>query len=234
VDRRRFQNLEKARPERRHPETHAEDPLSAVRLERVEADVSPAAPGEESETPQTGLARERFEEPPIPLATVAPDEPLFHRCHVCGADNQRSDEVCQHCSASLRTAAQEAFDAKLLEKEHEEQRHERDREWQREHERTAALLNPQQQADLGKAFSELIAEERGDGRPLALRLLLWLPNPWRWVFGGVIALGYYGLYRATERTNGWVWVWIVVGLVTLVLFTPPRAWTQTVDRNRWF
>lgn len=228
MDRRRFQNLEKARPERRHPEEHVEDPLTAARLESVEPASAPVDPV------QTGLARERFEEPGIPLATVGPDEPLFHRCHVCGADNQRSDVTCQHCSASLRTAAQEAFDAKLLEKEHEGQRRERDRDWQREQERTVAATTPQQQAELGHAFSELFAEERSEGRPLAWRLLQRLPGPWRWVVAGAIAFAYYGLYRASERTNGWVWVWLMVGFVSLLFFTPPRFWTQTVDRDRWW
>ncbi len=246
MDRRRFKNLEWARPERRHPQGNEEDPLTAARLEKVEMEEagytggraeaegrSIQIDGAPANAVQTGLARERFEEPAVPLAPVAPDEPLFHRCHVCGADNQRSDEVCQHCNASLLGAAQEAFEAKLRERERDEQRQEREREYAREHP-PAAIGDAARQAELGKAFSELFASERGDGRPLAWRLLLMLPGPWRWAGAALVPLCYYWLYRSTERTNGWVWTWLMVGFVSLILFTPPRFWTQTVDRDRWF
>ena len=225
MDRRRFQNLEKARPERRHPEAPEEDPLAAARLETIEQQET------QSTSVQTGLSRERFEEPPIPLATVAPDEPLFHRCHICGADNQRSDVSCQHCSADLRTAAQEAFDAKLLQKERDEQRRERERD---ERPLEQVRGDAERQAELGKAFTELFAEERGQSQPLGWRWLSKLPNPWRWIAIGGIALCYVFLFWTSERTIGWFWIWVVAGFGGLLLFTPPTFWTRTIDRRgRW-
>lgn len=215
VDKRRFQNLERARPER-----PSDPPPPESRLAHIEVEAEPTGL-------PTGLARERFEEP-VQLATVTPDAPLFHRCHVCGADNQRSDVVCRHCTADLRTAAQQAFDAALRRRELDEER--------REHERgRTPPPDPVQQVALGKAFEELIAEEREQRRPPGWRLLRRLPGPWPWIVATALAAAYLGLFRLSARSPRWLAAWAIAGFVGLLLFAPAETWTRTVRRyDRWF
>jgi hypothetical protein len=152
---RRFQRLERARPERSDGE---ERPASAPRFLGVEAEPRPAAPA----APHQGPAGDRFREPAprsLEVEREAPGEQPFLRCMRCEADNSRYARACATCGDDLSTPAQRAFNEGLWARRQEERALE-DRE--ADLRRQAAEAEAVETARARRLAAEQLAREVGD------------------------------------------------------------------------
>lgn len=154
---RRFQRLERARPERPDGDEH---PGAAGRFEGVEAEPPPAPAGPPASRP--GPAGNRFREPaprPLEVAEEDPGEQPFLRCMRCEADNSRYARACATCGEDLGTPEQRAFNQGLWDRRRQE-RAEEDR--QAAERRVAAERDAAETARARRQAAEELAREVGE------------------------------------------------------------------------
>ncbi|MHB8417907.1 MAG: hypothetical protein ACYDCL_07515 [Myxococcales bacterium] len=204
MDRRRFEHLERARREG-GPEPELDPGPAAERVAGVTADGATAGAA-------TGFDERRFEAE-LPLAPEA-QEPLFHRCRLCGADSQRGSSRCEHCEANLETPEQVAYDRRIFEREREEQRLEA-------HAAPEPVQLPaaQQQA-LAQAFAEEFASVREAQFTPGRRLLRRLPWPLRLLAVALLVGLVFVSGRLAHTGPRWALAFVGELLLGLVLFVP--------------
>ena len=225
---RRFQHLERPRPDRGDPADGDPAPTPG-RFEGVErpAGGGPAAPA------RSGARLERFgpePEPRLELAAAEGRQP-FTRCMRCGTDASVSATECPHCAASLDTPEQRAFDGRLWAAHQAEAAREAEAIAERRvlQDRAAA-----EDAAQRRAAYEALAREVGErerqrlaprATPLAFRLLERLPARRTRIAVGVLLLGgLLGLAVAgvVSRAHGGRGTALGAALALAVLLLAPR------------
>jgi hypothetical protein len=247
---RRFLHIERARapgdPPPDQPAAATEDRFGGLGR-------PPGGPGPHPS--RTGARLERFGPDPEPSIQLdegdAGDRP-FTRCLRCGAEGGAFATRCTGCDADLDTAAQHEFNEKLWQRRQEERRREEAALAERRAlgERAAAE-DARARREMGESLARQVGnlERRrlevdearsggwgggwgGDPRPLGLRLLLRLHDPWLRIAVGVLVVAVPVVLLAVS-SPGARQAGVVILVVVASLFAPP-GWRRRRWRRGWW
>jgi hypothetical protein len=230
---RRFENLERARPESRG--RAAEHPALADRFGAARAEPAPEPAGSADEIPH------RFEEG-SPASTLRvrdiDDGQPFVRCALCRADGHVASLACSHCGADLTTPEQRVYNEALWRKQLAERAEEQEQVAKLEAARDAA---EREAAEVHREFDEILRRHRRgarrgiddatdtirDGaRSLGGLLGGWLrravPNRTYRIAVAVIAAAALAALVAAYPMQAWASVWAVL-MVAIVIGWIRRA-----------
>jgi hypothetical protein len=241
----RFLHLERPRPADAGGDGGDSPRPGGGRFEGVERPRS-AGPTPAAGPPSTGAQLDRFgpePEPPIELVDTEGTSP-FTRCMRCGADSNFLASECAGCGTSLDTPEQREFSERFWterraeaerEARAEAERRELAARAEREETRARRAMAEEMAREVGKLERRRIEVEEGrfgvglggDLRPLALRLLGFIPARWQLasaLAGAALVLGLivHGLAGVGHRHGN---PSLGVGLLLLVVLAlPPGAW----------